>query len=355
MTIDTVHLHIKDYSVTPDTRVEVTPSSYVAGTGELLADFPLYRNTQGKEYRGAKAKLNVPAPAFQMTIMPFSRGGKVTSNCFLQFSVPKVHSGSENNFYSVGEGGSQAVFKTIEKELWKNGLHTDLNTAEFTRIDTFKNIEPEEEFSAYAPLFGLLKMRRGVDRTYPEGFLLKNTQQQFCVYDKIAEMQKRKVDTSHFPAMAMRFEHRAMNKDKVQAVFGFHSVKDLFSGGYDTVKKQQVNQWKKGLFSHTVEEVISIGASVLQGEMQVFKDRYDKKWFEWFLKSYGAFHLAQVAGIEVVKLALQNFEPDRMKVWRAERTIDMLARELEMLKQVQGRNKTLGTLYLELKEKVCLN
>jgi len=355
MTIDTVHLHIKDYSVTPDTRVEVTPSSYVAGTGELLADFPLYRNTQGKEYRGAKAKLNVPAPAFQMTIMPFSRGGKVTSNCFLQFSVPKVHSGSENNFYSVGEGGSQAVFKTIEKELWKNGLHTDLNTAEFTRIDTFKNIEPEEEFSTYAPLFGLLKMRRGVDRAYPEGFLLKNTQQQFCVYDKIAEMKHRKVDTSHFPAMAMRFEHRAMNKDKVQAVFGFHSVKDLFSGGYDTVKKQQVSQWKKNLFSHTVEEVIQIGAGVLQEEMRMFKQRFDRNWFDWFLKSYGAYHLAQVAGIEVVKLALQNFEPDRMKVWRAEQTLLQAKREIEMMKQVEGKDKTLGTLYLELKQKVCLN
>jgi len=33
----------------------------------------------------------------------------------------------------------------------------------------------------------------------------------------------------------------------------------------------------------------------------------------------------------------------------------MLARELEMLKQVEGRNKTLGTLYMELQEKVCLN
>ena len=66
MTIDSVHLHIKDYSVTPDTRVEVTPSSYVAGTGELLADFPLYRNTQGKDL--------VPPPkafgARALTILP---------------------------------------------------------------------------------------------------------------------------------------------------------------------------------------------------------------------------------------------------------------------------------------------
>lgn len=352
MTLDTIHLQLSDYSITPEAVLELHPSAYVVGTGEKLSEFPLYTNTEGKEFRGARAKLNIP-DKFQLTMKPFSRGGKVGANCFVNFSVPKAHCG--NNFYSVGEEGSQAVFNSIEKELWQAGIHTDINTADLCRVDTFKNIEPEEEFSAYSPLFGMLKMRRGIDKVYPEGFLAVNGQQQFCIYDKIAEMKYRKIDTSHFPAQAMRFEHRCMKKAKVKAVYGFSSVKDLFSGGYETVKKQQVNQWKNSLFSHSFEEVIHIGAGQLQAEMQIFKDRYDKKWFEWFLKSYGAFHLAQVSGIEVVKLALQNFEPDRMKVWRAEKTIDMLARELEMMKQVEGRNKTLGTLYLELKEKVCLN
>jgi len=54
-------------------------------------------------------------------------------------------------------------------------------------------------------------------------------------------------------------------------------------------------------------------------------------------------------------LALQNFEVDRMKVWRAEQTLLQAKREIEMMKQVEGKDKTLGTLYLELKEKVCLN
>ncbi len=352
MTLDTVHLHLTDYSITPEAVLELHPSAYVVGTGEKISDFPLYTNTEGKEFRGAKAKLNVP-DKFQLTLKPFSRGGRVGTNCFVNFSVPRVHYG--NNFYSVGEEGSQAVFKTIEKELWKSGIHTDLNSAEICRVDTFKNIEPEEEFSAYAPLFRLLKMRKGVDRVYPESFLAVNGYQQFSIYDKIAEMKHRKVEVSHFPAMAMRFEHRCMKKVKVKAVYGFTSVKDLFSGGYEAVKKQQVPQWKKSLFYHSPEEVIHIGAGQLQAEMQIFKDRYDKKWFEWFLKSYGAYHLAQVAGIEVVKLALQNFETDRMKVWRAEQTLLRAKREIEMMKQVEGKDKTLGTLYMELKEKVCLN
>lgn len=351
MTLDTVHLHLTDYSIAEGNSLTVQPSPYMASTGEKVSEFHLFNDSTGREQRGARAYLNVP-DKFQLTLQPFTKC-QAGVNCFVQFSVPRVHYG--NNYYSVGEEGSQAVFNSIEKELWQAGIHTDIETADLCRVDTFKNIEPEEEFSAYAPLFGLLKMRRGADRAYPEGFLLKNTQQQFCVYDKISEMQKRKVDTSHFPAQTMRFEHRCMNKGKVKTVFGFTSVHDLFSGGYETVKKQQVNQWKNNLFTHTVEEVVQIGAGVLQEEMRIFKQKFDRNWFDWFLKSYGAYHLAQVAGIEVVRVALQNFEPDRMKVWRAEKILEQAKREIDMVKQVEGKNKTLGTLYMELKEKVCLN
>jgi len=351
MTLDSIHLQLSDFTVSEENSLTVQPAPYLAETGDRLFDRHLFTDTAGREHTGTKAYLNVP-DRFQLSMLPFQKA-ETGVNCFLQFSVPKVHYG--NNFYSVGEEGSQAVFTSIEKELWDNGIHTDLNSAEMCRVDTFKNIEPEEEFSAYAPLFGLLKMRKGVDRVYPESFLLKNTQQQFCVYDKIAEMKHRKVEVSHFPAMAMRFEHRCMSKEKVKTVFGFAKVKDLFSGGYETVKKQQVAQWQNTLFSHSVEEVLSIGAGVLQEEMQAFKRMYERNWFDRFLKGYGAYHLAQFAGVEVVKLALQNFETDRMKVWRAEQTLLQAKREIEMMKQVEGKDKTLGTLYLELKEKVCLN
>jgi hypothetical protein len=351
MTLDTVHLHLTDYSIAEGNSLTIQPSPYIASTGEKVSDFHLFRDEAGREQTGSRAYLNVP-DKFQLTLQPFTKC-QAGVNCFVQFSVPRVHYG--NNYYSVGEEGSQAVFNSIEKELWQAGIHTDINTADLCRVDTFKNIEPEEEFSAYMPVLGLLKMRRGADRQYPEGFLLKNTQQQFCVYDKIAEMQKRKVDTSRFPAMTMRFEHRCMNKDKVQSVFGFHSVKELFSGGYETVKVQQVNQWKNNLFSQPVEEIIVEGAKTLEAEMKYYREQYPNSWFERFLRGYGAKHLVENTGIEVVKYALKSFEVDRKKVWRAEKTLEQAKREIDMLKQVEGRNKTLGTLYLELREKVCLN
>ena len=351
MTLDTVHLQLTDYSIAEDNTLTVQPAPFIASTGEKVSEFPLFADTSGRQYRGSRAYLNVP-DRFQLTLAPFTKCEAGVS-CFVQFSVPRVHYG--NNYYSVGEEGSQAVFSTIEKELWQAGVHTEISEASICRLDTFKNIEPEEPFASYAPVLSLLKMRRGVDRAYPEGFLLKNTQQQFCVYDKIAEMQKRKVEVSHFPAQTMRFEHRCMNKDKVRAVFGFTSVHDLFSGGYDTVKKQQVAQWKKNLFSNTVEEVLQIGAGVLEEELKYFKQRFERNWFDWFLKSYGVRYLAQVAGVEVVKMALQNIDAEKTMIWRAEKTLEQAKKEMDFIKQVEGTNKTLGVLYMELQEKVCLN
>ena len=351
MALDTVHLHLTDYSIAEGNSLIIQPSPYMASTGEKVSDFHLFRDDTGREHTGARAYFN-PPDRFQLTLQPFTRT-KAGVNCFVQFSVPKVHYG--NNFYSVGEEGSQAVFKSIEKELWQAGIHTDIETADLCRVDTFKNIEPEEEFSAYAPLFGLLKMRRGADTAYPEGFLLKNTQQQFCVYDKIAEMQKRKVDISHFPAQTMRFEHRCMNKDKVQAIFGFTSVHDLFAGGYQAVKKQQVNQWKNNLFEKPVEEIIIERAKTLEAEMKYYKEHYPHSWFDRFMRGYGARYLVENTGIEVIKHALQSFEVDRKKVWRAEQTLQQVKSEMDMLKKVEGKDKTLGTLYMELREKVCLN
>ena len=347
MTIDSVHLHLTDYSVQAVNSLTVKPSPYLTSTGELVSDFHLYTDNEGRQVNGKKAHWNTPH--FQLTFAPFTKSVEGVS-CFVQFSVPKVHYG--NNYYSVGEQGSEAVFKEIEKELWEGGVHTDISTCNITRLDTFKNIEPEENFNSYSPLFGLLKMRRGVDRQYPESFLLRNSQQQFCVYDKIAEMKKRQVDISPFPEKTMRFEHRCMNKQKVQNVFGFSSVESLFEGGYLTVKKRQVEEWKDSLFRYEVEEVMSLGSSVIEQELRYFREKYKRNWFDWFLKSNGTRYLAEVAGVEVVRMALQNIEAEKTMVWRAEKTLEQARRESDFVRQAESTNKTLGTLYLELKEKV---
>ena len=342
--IDTLKLMLNEYEIKDDSEIRLQPASYELGTGAKV-EYPLFETASHGNHYGSKAYLNTDN--WNLTLKPLA-GGRATG-AFLQLSIPKNYYGS--NFYSVGEQGTKAVLSKVEGELKEKGINTSLNEADMSRVDTFKNIEPEEPFSSYYSLFPLLKARKAIQRGYGTTFLLSNTQQEFCIYDKLQEMRERSIDTGSLPN-TMRFEHRLLNKQKVQNVYGFGRVEDLFRGGYEVVREKQVESWKNSLFNFTAEEVILLGSKQLEQEMRVFKEKFPKNWFSRFLRSYGAYYLASFAGKEVVVEALQNFEADRVKVWRAVQLLEEAEQELLVLKQEEGSSKTLGVLYEELRKKV---
>jgi hypothetical protein len=344
--LDTIKLNVPEYTISDSSQLQVQPSTILAGTGEKLNENQLFRTSSGKWFYGSKAYLNTDR--FNLTIKPFSFAGGGTA-CFLQFSVPKVHNG--DNYYSVGEQGTEAVFNLVEKLLQEKGFSCSLREAQFSRIDTFKNIEPSEPFETYSALFSLLNARRAVKRSYGTTFLVSNTLQEFCIYDKLKERELHKLDNSGLPE-TMRFEHRLLKKQKISSVLGFTQVADLFKGGYLEIRNKQKQSWKESLFRFEVEEVVQLGSLQLAQTMLNFRSARGRNWFGYFLRSYGAFYLAQYAGVEVVELALQNFEPDRMKVYRARKMLEECERELLMFREEENTKKTYAVLYEELREKV---
>jgi len=344
--LDTVKVFIPEYSISDSSQLQVQPSKILAGTGEKLSEFELFQTVAGRRFRGTRAFLNTDR--WNLDLKPFAFAGGGTA-CFLHFSVPKCHYG--DNYYSVGEQGSQAVFNLVEQELKENGFYCNLQKAQLSRIDTFKNIEPSEPFETYSPLLELLQARRAIKRSYGTTYLVSNTQQEFCVYDKLKEREIHKLDNSGL-AETMRFEHRLLSKRKISSVLGFSQVADLFSGGYAVIKDKNKQSWRESLFRFEVEEVVQLGSQELAQTMLNFKQAHGRNWFGYFLRSYGAFYLAQYAGVEVVELALQNFEADRMKVYRARKMLEECERELLLFRQEQNSKKTYAVLYEELKEKV---
>lgn len=342
--IDTLKLMLSDYEVSSDSELRVQPGTFTVATGEIY-EHPLFETSKGTIH-GAKAYLNEENWNFTLKPLP---GGYKATGAFLQLSVPKNHYG--DNYYSVGEQGTRAVIGKVERELHERGIHTNLERAEISRLDTFKNIEPEEPFSSYYTLFPLLKARRAIQRGYGTTFLVSNSQQEFCVYDKLEEMSKRKLDTSSL-SPTMRFEHRLLNKSKVSSTYGFTRLEDVFKGGYEVIKEKQVESWSNSLFCFKAEEVVLLGSKQLEQEMRKFKEETPQRWFQRFLRAYGSYYLAMVAGKEVVVEALKNLEVDRMKVWRTMKVFEEAERELLVLKQEEGSSKTLGTLYEELRRKV---
>jgi len=347
--LDTIKLLIPEYQIGDTTLLQVQPSQVVAGTGEKLNEHHLFNTSSGKNYYGSRAFLNTDT--WHLDIKPFSFSETGTA-CFLHFSIPKIY--HSDNFYSVGEQGAAAVINQVEKELFTNGIHCNLQDAEFSRIDTFKNVNTEEPAECYFPLFDVLNISRTKKVDYGTTYLMGNKQQQFCIYDKLQEMRKRNVDISNYPE-TMRFEHRLLNKQKIKTTQGFTKVSELFSGGYASLKDKVSSTWKDSLFKYSLEDVMRIGSKELEQEMKSFEEKHGRNWLSYFLRSYGSYHLAMYAGKDVLELAMKSFEPDRMKVYRMKKTIEEAERELKLYKQAQGSSRTYAALYEELKQKVCLN
>ena len=102
-----------------------------------------------------------------------------------------------------------------------------------------------------------------------------------------------------------------------------------------------------------IEAYKAESAKQLEQEMKAFQEKFGSNWFQYFLKSYGAYSLAKFAGKEVVRAALENLNSERTKVWRTMKLLEEAERELLVLKREEGSSKTLGELYEELRGKVC--
>jgi hypothetical protein len=352
--LDTVKLCLNDWEIKAGANLLIQPSPLNYGTGELTSYFPLWRNENGEMEMGSKAYLN--GKNLNVDIKPYPQGGV---QCFVHFSIPKIHNGE--NYYSVGKEGTQAVLKQVEGELKEAGIKTNIEEASLSRIDTFQNVVTEEPFFSYSPLFSLLQASRKVRRDYGSTFLWSNTQQELCVYDKLAEMTNRKLETSSYPAQTMRFEYRLLNKKKIEKAMGFSKVKELPSHWGD-FKETFKKAWEKDIFKMEVGKVEILASKQVRLLLEHFRNENERTYIGDLFDFYGAYTLARDYGIAPLKIAIRELEREKgsekhaviMKVQRAGKKLEEAQKKMELLKG-ESEGKTLASLYRELQGKVCLN
>jgi len=352
--LDTVKLCLNDWEIKKGSPLLIQPSPLNYGTGELTSCYPLWRNEEGEMEMGSKAYLNTQS--LNVDIKPFSQGGV---QCFVHFSIPKIHNGE--NYYSVGKEGTQAVLKKVEGELKEAGINTNIEEASLSRVDTFQNVITEEPFLSYSPLFSLLQASRKLRRDYGSTFLWSNTQQELCVYDKIEEMQKRKIDTSSYPAQTMRFEWRLLNKKKIENAIGFSKVKELPSY-WGELKEKYREAWRKYIFNMEVEEVEILSAKQVKTLLEIFRNESERNYIDSLFNFWGTYRAGIDFGIEPLKIAIREIEEERgadkktinTKVYRASKKIQEAIRKYQLYMGKEN-NKTLAGLYKELQVKLCLN
>jgi hypothetical protein len=344
--LDTLKLSLTDFDIGADACLDVMQGSFNASTGEHKGHFPLWHN--GRNYVvGTKAVHN--SDDYNVTVQPVRDDEPMSIGCYVQFSVPKLANGS--NYQSGDFTVTKNALKTIDSELKRIGIKTNLKTATLSRLDSCKTVVTSEPYAAYQPvLLSVVGRHLTIKRReYGSTFLLHNTQQQFCVYDKIAQMKAKNYSTKDLPDNSIRFEHRMLKGRKIRDAIGLCNVKDLLSG-FEQVEAGYKKAMRAKLFDYSASELEAVTTRSLAEQLQHFQDSGSRYWFRDFATALG---MVQLTGsMEALLGAVEVVAPNRMTYHRVRKQLDNAQHQALTLQSSKYSRRTLKDLYQELEQGV---
>ena len=347
--IDTLGLTLTDYKIDAGCDLQLMPSDINLLSGQLKSNHPLFIDSSGKAVEGKKAIHN--AENFNFTIAPISSREPNKISSYVQFSVPKIESGS--NYAPTNSEGTKAALKALEAHLKAIGVRTNIETAKLSRIDTFRNVIGDEPFTSYSPILQVMQGQRLSKRDYGTTYLWRNTQQEICVYDKVEEMKARKQSIVGATPNTIRFEYRLLNGKKIQKTLGMTTVADLLSAP-DHVEDTYRKSMKQLLFkAESVPDSESLTVMEVEAELKYFLNQ-GGHWFERWIKANGMRGMS-AADYEAITKAAERIAPNRTALRRIRNTVKDARMDALNLETITPSKKTLGELYTELQTKVLLN
>jgi hypothetical protein len=343
--IDTLKLSLTDYSVSLGADLTIQPASRSNATGELAGNFNLWNSGSGW-VEGSKAFHN--GEDFNVTVKPGSSSNDDGVLCMVQFSVPKIADGS--NYHPTDQKGTKTALKGIESRLKRVGIHTNIQTANLSRLDAFKTVETQEPYECYYQVLSMLRGQRMAKRDYGTTFLWANTMQEICAYDKRAEMQLRKVPLDGVPDHPLRFEWRMLKASKVRdSLDGIRTAADLLAG-YEQVGVKYAATMQKQLFRQSVREVATVTVSDIVEQMRSINLANRRYWFDDWLKARGL--AAVISNIDAVHQALKIVSDNPSTRRKIVRKLEAAQMDAMTMKIIGPSQRTLAELYSELKLKV---
>ena len=264
--IDTLKLSLNETRINDNAKLSISPGSIEFDSG-LCSDKDLFVTETGQLIKGSKAYLNTEL--YNLTILPkftvtddikfnnhllyqsshtlkyhplnFNSSPvnlKNNSRIYLQTSLPKIknHIRGENN-YNLNPVHSEEIpglLKFIFDDLDSKGIMTDFEGSEISRLDTFINIQTENNYSDYTRVFNELSFSRKRNINFGgETFLFHNKSTELCVYPKTKELELHNVKAEK---NLMRFENRFLNKKSYFNRFKTSHTKSLLN--YPEYKKE---------------------------------------------------------------------------------------------------------------------
>jgi hypothetical protein len=147
--IDTFNLTLTDLDIAGGNLIIDTPN-YNHATGELEPTYELFRDSNtGKMVTGKKAYLNHDKFTFEIKPNHFATPKMIlerpdlTTHKKVNLSVPRYAKGRNRDPVSVDE--FKDVISDLQKTLRDNGIRTNIQTAEASRVDIFKMVNTDYE------------------------------------------------------------------------------------------------------------------------------------------------------------------------------------------------------------------
>jgi hypothetical protein len=342
--LDTLKLSLTEYSVSSDAQFQIQPGLLDNATGELVGNNRLW-SAGGRAVTGSRAWHN--GEHFNVTIKPNPHAPGGLPLCLVQFSVPKVATGS--NFRAVDADGTTRALRAAQKYLREIGVKTKLASAAVSRLDAFRNLECVEPFAAYHPVLATLQGQRMRRRDYGRTLLWENTLSELCAYDKREEMVRNKHSIEGLPPHPLRFEARALKMQKVRAWLGIENAGQL-PDALPHIEQQYREMMRKQLFKGEVGQAAALTQGQVREQLAAAKELGGRYWVDDWLRAVAINSMS--GDLDAVKAAIQDVAGTRQNALKMTNKLEKAKLDATATCILGSSKRPLGELYSELRDKV---
>jgi len=310
---DTVSLQLHEYAVKKSAPLDIFPPIIRNETGELRGDYSLFMNESGQHVNGQKAVYN--GEVINFDIKPV--GGNVRA--FLRFSLPKVQGQGVHNFEPVSPGRMPLIMGMVQNEMDGIGVKCDLKDAKITRLDMFANLETKSPFTDFETILQSITTSRKKQLPFRgEGYLWRNNNEQFCIYDKRVEMKQSKtLIPPGVPENSIRVERRLLRSRKVRGELGTDLAAYLFDPDF-TVKAQKnyAASVQENLFDKNYKNMPFAFSGKVIESLLLFRSTQGRTWFSKWIKFQAIRALVEKIPIQSLFDAFEVVATNRMQLSR---------------------------------------
>lgn len=199
----------------------------------------------------------------------------------------------------------------LQKDLEKDGIKVQLETATLNRIDVANNMKLSEPIENYFSVMDAFQGKRQLRKQHNETRYWSNSQNQFIIYPKNKELSET-LSKWQLPNVELtRAEMKLLNSDVIKNKFGYNLMGEII--GDDEIYADVFNQYVRDIIfkeKQFKQQQIEYGEHYEIYEKLYLK--YGNRAFDIFLKSFGVLELVkQDKGIENIEKIIRKLHTER--------------------------------------------